>query len=123
MVMKKPSMIRNTALFVLGVSMLAFAGCGSHKSAGNGADKSAVKSEESQTKVAANWCVEHGVPEDICARCNVKVAADFKQKGDWCEEHNRPESQCFLCDPQREAKFAAEYEAKNGSKPPKPEPN
>jgi hypothetical protein len=121
--MKKPSTIRNTAFFVLGVSLLTMAGCGSQKSTGNGADNSAVKSEESQTKVAANWCVEHGVPEDICARCNAKVAADFKQKGDWCEEHNRPESQCFLCDPQREVKFAAEYEAKNGSKPPKPEPN
>ena len=50
-----------------------------------------------------------------------KVAADYKQKGDWCKEHNRPESQCFLCNPKLEAKFAAEYEAKYGKKPPKPE--
>ncbi len=54
--MKKPSTIRNTAFFVLGVSLLTMAGCGSQKSTGNGADNSAVKSEESQTKVAANWC-------------------------------------------------------------------
>ena len=46
---------------------------------------------------------------------------NFKQKGDWCKEHNRPESQCFLCNPKLEAKFAAEYEAKYGKKPPKPE--
>lgn len=41
--------------------------------------------------------------------------------GDWCKEHNRPESQCFVCDPKRADKFAAEYEAKYGSKPPKSE--
>ncbi|MHB8972733.1 MAG: RND transporter [Pirellulaceae bacterium] len=121
--MKMVSMIQNAVLFVLGVSALAIAGCGNQGPAGIGTDNSAVKSEEPLTKVAANWCVEHGVPEDICAQCNAKVAADCKQKGDWCEEHERPESQCFLCDPQREAKFAAEYEAKNGSKPPKPQPN
>ena len=68
-----------------------------------------------------NWCTEHGVPEDICAQCNAKVAAEYQQKGDWCKEHNRPESQCFLCNPKLEAKFAAEYEAKYGKKPPKPE--
>jgi hypothetical protein len=32
-----------------------------------------------------------------------------------------PESQWFLCNPDLEAKFAAEYEAKYGTKPPKPE--
>jgi hypothetical protein len=71
--------------------------------------------------VAADWCVEHGVPESICALCDAKVAAEYKQKGDWCKEHDRPESQCFLCDPKRAEKFAAEYEAKYGQKPPKPE--
>lgn len=108
---------------LLALSGLVVAGCSSQGPTGSGTDNSAVKSEEPVTKVAANWCVEHGVPEDICARCDTKVAADCKQKGDWCEEHTRPESQCFLCDPQREEKFAAEYEAKNGSKPPKPQPN
>ena len=59
--------------------------------------------------------------KNICAQCNAKVAAEFKQKGDWCKEHNRPESQCFLCNPKLADKFAAEYEAKYGKKPPKPE--
>lgn len=67
------------------------------------------------------WCAEHGVPEEVCARCDTKLAADFQAKGDWCEMHNRPDSQCFVCHPELEAKFAAQYEAKYGEKPPKPE--
>ena len=66
------------------------------------------------------WCVEHGVPENICAQCSTKLAADFQQQGDWCEEHKRPDSQCFICHPELEEKFAAQYEAKFGEKPPKP---
>jgi hypothetical protein len=66
------------------------------------------------------WCEEHGVPEEVCAQCNVKLVADFKAKGDWCEKHNRPESQCFICHPEKEAEFAALYEAKYGEQPPKP---
>ena len=66
------------------------------------------------------WCNEHGVPEEVCAQCNVKLVAEFKAKGDWCDEHNRPESQCFICHPEKEAKFAALYEAKYGHAPPKP---
>ena len=56
-----------------------------------------------------------------CALCNSKLVADFKAKGDWCEKHNRPDSQCFICHPEKEAEFAALYEAKYGKKPPKPE--
>jgi len=67
------------------------------------------------------WCDEHGVPEEVCARCNTKLVADFKAKGDWCKEHDRPESQCFVCHPEKEAEFAAQYEAKYGKQPPKPE--
>lgn len=67
------------------------------------------------------WCDEHGVPEEVCARCNSKVAADFQRKGDWCKDHERPDSQCFVCHPELEARFANQYEAKYGKKPPKPE--
>lgn len=67
------------------------------------------------------WCDEHGVPEGVCALCNVKLVADFKTKGDWCKEHERPDSQCFVCHPEKETEFAAQYEAKFGKKPPKPE--
>jgi len=64
------------------------------------------------------WCAEHGVPEDICALCSAKVAADFQKKGDWCKQHDRPDSQCFICHPELEAKFAEQYEAREGKKPP-----
>jgi hypothetical protein len=67
------------------------------------------------------WCNEHGVPEEVCTRCNPKLVADFKAKGDWCKEHDCPESQCFKCHPEKEAEFAALYEARYGKKPPKPE--
>jgi cobalt-zinc-cadmium efflux system membrane fusion protein len=65
------------------------------------------------------WCAEHGVPEEECGLCNSKLAADFQKKGDWCKEHDRPDSQCFKCHPEKEALFAARYEAKYGSKAPK----
>lgn len=61
------------------------------------------------------------MPEGICAQCSPKLATEFKAKGDWCKKHNRPESQCFICYPEKEAEFAAQYEAKYGKKPPKPE--
>lgn len=67
------------------------------------------------------WCNEHGVPEGICAQCDSKLAAEFQKKGDWCEKHDRPDSQCFICHPEFEAKFAAQYQAKYGKKPPKPQ--
>src|SRR5438045_9010484 len=65
------------------------------------------------------WCDEHGVPESVCAQCSSKLAADFKANGDWCQQHDRPESQCFICHPELEGKFADQYEAKYGKKPPK----
>jgi len=64
------------------------------------------------------WCSEHGVPEEICAQCNTKLAADYQKKGDWCEVHKRPDSQCFICHPELQDKFIAQYEAKFGEKPP-----
>jgi hypothetical protein len=65
------------------------------------------------------WCDEHGVPEEVCARCNTRLVADFKAKGDWCQDHDRPDSQCFVCHPEKKAEFAAQYEAKYGKEPPK----
>jgi hypothetical protein len=67
------------------------------------------------------WCNEHGVPESVCGLCDSKLAASFQKKGDWCQTHDRPDSQCFVCHPEHEARFAAQYEAKYGKKPPKPE--
>jgi cobalt-zinc-cadmium efflux system membrane fusion protein len=66
------------------------------------------------------WCTEHGVPEEVCTRCQPKLAVAFQEEGDWCEEHGLPDSQCFVHHPELEAKFAAQYKAKMGEEPPKP---
>lgn len=67
------------------------------------------------------WCNEHGVPEEVCALCDSSIAAEFQKSGDWCQDHNRPDSQCFACHPELQAQFAAKYEARYGTQPPKPE--
>ena len=80
-------------------------------------DKSHAKGEHSHE---GWWCDEHGVPEGECGQCDSKLAAAFQKKGDWCKEHDRPDSQCFVCHPEKQAEFAAKYEAKYGKPPPKP---
>jgi hypothetical protein len=110
--------VRAALLSLLAVAGLTLGGCGTKAPE---AGKQAAPAADSSCSVAENWCTEHGVPEDACGQCNAKVAAECQQRGDWCKEHSRPKSQCFLCDPKLEAKFAAQYEAKYGKKPPKPE--
>jgi len=44
-------------------------------------------------------CIEHGVPEALCTKCNLALIAAFKATGDWCAGHNVPESQCAICNP------------------------
>ena len=112
--------IRFALLASLALVAVVLGGCGAGTKKPEGT-KAATPTAASPAAVAENWCVEHGVPEDLCGQCNAKVAADSKDKGDWCKEHERPESQCFLCNPKLADKFAAEYEAKYGKRPPKPE--
>lgn len=97
---------------------VAAVGCGQAPTNAISADTEKVASTHTHESW---WCSEHGVPEELCAQCSVKIAKDFKAKGDWCAKHDRPESQCFICHPEYEAKFAALYEAKYGKQPPKPE--
>ena len=120
--MKLMSWVRTVSFSMVALGGLAVAGCGEAATTGPEARQAGDAGAQPRTScsVAENWCSEHGVPEDICAQCNAKVAAEYQQKGDWCKEHNRPESQCFLCNPKLADKFAAEYEAKYGKKPPKP---
>lgn len=117
--------MRGVSTVMLLVPCLVMCGCGNQ----GGASAQSGKADGNVQAVADAgeshdhngwWCVEHGVPEDICAQCNSKLAAEFQKKGDWCKAHNRPESQCFVCHPELEEKFAAQYEAKFGSPPPKP---
>ena len=48
---------------------------------------------------AQGICTEHGVPFELCTRCNPALAQVFRAKGDWCEEHEFPESFCPICHP------------------------
>jgi hypothetical protein len=114
--MKSMSWVRTVSFTMVALGVLAVAGCGGTGRAAPDAAKSAAPAEDACA--VAGWCTEHGVPEEICAQCNAKVAAEYKKNGDWCTEHNRPKSQCFVCNPKLEAKFAAEYEMKYGKKPP-----
>jgi cobalt-zinc-cadmium efflux system membrane fusion protein len=117
--MKRVSLFLSTLLVIITVTF----GCGKHEavskpatdSAGTPSGGNVLTKEES-----AWWCIEHGIPEAICSMCDSKVAADLQKKGDWCKEHDRAESQCFICNPELETKFAAQFEAKFGRKPPKP---
>lgn len=118
--MELMSWLRAASLALLAWTGVALSGCGGAGSKGPEGSKAAIPVVDDACAVEG-WCTEHRVPEEICAQCNAKVAAQYKQKGDWCTEHNRPESQCFLCNPNLEARFAAEYEAKYGKKPPKSE--
>jgi hypothetical protein len=93
----------------------------------SGCDSTPTQSEaEGQPTAAAShnhmgwWCVEHGVPEEVCTRCSPKLAPEFQAKGDWCEEHGLPDSQCFVHHPELKAKFAAQFKAKFGEEPPAP---
>ena len=103
----------------LGVMMIGTGGCGS------GGQPGTVEQTGDQDQAAHEvadhsgwWCVEHGIPEDDCAMCNSRLAAEHREKGDWCDEHHRPESQCFICSPEKAETYAALYEAKYGETPP-----
>lgn len=125
--------MRTTILttFVLALAMAVIAGCGESRPAAPETEAKTDAHEHTTDTSAAEvsatagdhsgwWCVEHGIPEDVCSMCNSKVAAEFQRKGDWCDEHDRAKSQCFHCDPALEQRFAAQYEAKYGKQPPKP---
>jgi hypothetical protein len=109
-------------LILFGFGVMIF-GCGNSADKSSGVDGHVHGHGQSAVSGLVHdvdgWCVVHELPEDVCSLCNSKVAAEFKSSGDWCKEHNRAESQCFICDPNRKEKFAAQYEAQYGKKPPK----
>ena len=41
----------------------------------------------------------HGVPREVCTRCNPALVPKFKAAKDWCDQHAVAESQCFDCHP------------------------
>lgn len=46
-----------------------------------------------------DWCIEHQVPESMCAKCNPGLEEKLKASGDWCKEHGHAESVCPVCNP------------------------
>src|SRR5688572_29737506 len=109
-------MSSKTTLSLIVAAALASAGCGTSTTS---APSTKNVADDSGHSAGGWWCDEHGVPEGICAQCNVKLVADSKAKNDWCQEHERPDSQCFICHPEKQKEFAAQYEAKTGKQPPK----
>ncbi|MDX2199472.1 MAG: efflux RND transporter periplasmic adaptor subunit [Phycisphaerae bacterium] len=53
------------------------------------------------------WCFDHGVPKEVCTRCDASLIQKFKDEHDWCKEHGVPESQCTLCNPEVREKWEA----------------
>ncbi|WP_242344956.1 efflux RND transporter periplasmic adaptor subunit [Anaeromyxobacter terrae] len=100
------------------------AGAGCTRSApsveGHGAtpEKSALGAGAEQVASAgAPKLCEHGVPAELCTRCNPDLIPAFKEMGDWCEEHGVPESQCKKCNPGLTFTTAAKPEAAPNAEP------
>lgn len=47
-----------------------------------------------------DWCLEHGLAESMCTKCNPDLVPKFRETGDWCAAHGFPESVCPSCNPQ-----------------------
>lgn len=115
------------AVFVVFAALAG--GCGPAASTGGtakdtGKDKAVAKGDDKKAEDkkpegehSGWWCDEHGLPENVCDLCSKKYREAEKAKGNWCE-HNRVKTSCFKCNPGLQAKYAAEYKAKNGKEPP-----
>lgn len=105
--------------FVAAISLVA-SGCSRSATTESGSDEvtDASHDEHDGHDHGGWWCVEHAIPEEECAMCDTKLAADMREQGDWCEDHQRPDSQCFTCHPENAEKYAALYVAKYGDEPP-----
>jgi cobalt-zinc-cadmium efflux system membrane fusion protein len=73
-------------------------------------EKEAPKDTAAAQAASAPTLCEHGVPAELCTRCNPDLIAVFKDQGDWCEEHGLPESQCLKCNPALTFAAAAPHE-------------
>jgi hypothetical protein len=116
-------MLQRYCIFIVLMAVMALAaGCARDPQPGE-ADQKKGAQPVARPKHAHDswWCDEHGLPEAACWACNAKYARERKAQGDWCAKHERPESECFVCHPEWKAKFAAQYVARYGKKPPEPE--
>ncbi|MET0401643.1 MAG: efflux RND transporter periplasmic adaptor subunit [Cystobacter sp.] len=81
-------------LLLAALLSLSTAGC-SKQAPSPVSEKEAVK----ETQKAEVKLCPHGVPAELCTRCEPDLIPVFQAQGDWCEEHGVPESQCFQCNP------------------------
>jgi cobalt-zinc-cadmium efflux system membrane fusion protein len=60
-------------------------------------------------KAQDDWCEAHGLPESHCRQCNpdLTFTAQAATPRDWCKEHAVPESKCTKCNPELVARFIA----------------
>jgi cobalt-zinc-cadmium efflux system membrane fusion protein len=96
-------------ILALGIGLLA--GCSDDPPATEGS--SGVRASEADPEM----CVEHGVLEAVCTRCNPTLIPVFQAKGDWCAEHGFPESFCPICNPDAGGRPAAQDLTVDGSPP------
>ncbi len=116
------------SMLLAAVVGLTIVGCndrpaGNRVASNSGPGAKAGDAPAGDTKHAAWWCDEHGIPEHECSQClpEAKKKSMFKDKGDWCEIHtDRAKSQCFKCDPSKYERFEAKYVAKYNKKPAPP---
>jgi cobalt-zinc-cadmium efflux system membrane fusion protein len=58
-----------------------------------------LSARESEAPSPPVQLCEHGVPAELCTKCNPDLAAVFEESGDWCDKHGLPLSQCKQCNP------------------------
>jgi cobalt-zinc-cadmium efflux system membrane fusion protein len=90
---------------------------------GSGCADREAEAEEAGSAAArpassGEMCVEHGVLEAVCTKCNPKLIPVFQAKGDWCAEHGFPESFCPVCHPERGGRPAAAISSGDADQPP-----
>jgi len=99
---------------VAGFALLA-AGC---KDTGKDGKEQAQKKAEPKEDEDW-WCKEHGVPEEVCTLCDVKLRAKIQARPqEWCALHKRAKNICFKCDPKLQEKWAQAYRDKYNKEPP-----
>ncbi|WP_243337534.1 efflux RND transporter periplasmic adaptor subunit [Anaeromyxobacter soli] len=87
------------ALTVALAAVVAGAGCTRTAPGAEGPHGGTSEKAAHAASAEAPRLCEHGVPADLCTRCNPDLIPAFKEMGDWCNEHGVPESQCVKCNP------------------------
>ncbi len=104
-----------TRRWLVPAAALALVGCQRTEAPAPAPPQARVASASAEA--SDGMCVEHGVLEAVCTKCNPSLVSIFQAKGDWCPEHGFPESFCPICHPEAGGRPAADV----GGAPPKAE--